>query len=124
MSSHINDLHSSAEVQASVYPSTVTATGPGSEVDFATADGPCFAVQMIGDMVDNTTLDGSIEESAEGTAWSAIPDAAFDQIAEANNVQVISFQRTKRYVRWTATIAGTSPSFDVAILIGEQRKTF
>jgi len=124
MSSCIDDLRSSAEVLVSLFPTAVTATGSGNQVDFIDGDGPCFAIQTVGDAADNTTLDGSLEESADGTTWSAIAGASFAEVAEANDVQVLTFQRTKRYVRWTGTVAGTSPSFTVAVLIGDQKKSF
>ena len=41
----------------------------------------------------------------------------------ANNVQAIRFMRTQRYIRYAATLSGTTPSIKVAALIGEQKKT-
>ena len=39
-----------------------------------------------------------------------------------NTIQAITFDRTKRYVRYVGTIAGTSPSFALAVVISEQKK--
>ena len=43
-------------------------------------------------------------------------DLTFDE-------QTIVFDRTKRYLRHFRTTTGTSPSFALAVLIGEQKKT-
>ena len=40
-----------------------------------------------------------------------------------NDLQTIRFTRTARYVRWVGTIGGDTPSVNVAVLIGEQKKT-
>src|ERR671931_527169 len=49
--------------------------------------------------------------------------AAFAAVTVGNNVQAVRFTRTARYVRWVATVTGSEPSVNVAVLIGEQRKT-
>jgi hypothetical protein len=87
------------------------------------ADGQCFAIQQIGDISADGTLSGHIEESADGTNWTAISDAVFDDVTGDNTVQVIRFMRSLRYVRYAATLTGTSPSVVIAVVIGEQKKT-
>ena len=44
------------------------------------ADGPCFAIQQVGDISADGILSGHIEESADGTNWTAIAGAAFDDV--------------------------------------------
>ena len=43
-------------------------------------------------------------------------------VGTTDNVQAISFDRTLRYVRYIGTITGTSPSFPLAVIVGEQKK--
>lgn len=123
MSSHVQDFPASAQVGAGLYPTSLTATTNGPAVDLAAGDGPCFAVQHVGDCPGDGTLDGKIEQSADGTSWAAVSGATFAQVDGPDAVQVIRFDRTARYVRWVGTLAGAAPEFVVAVLIGQQRKT-
>jgi hypothetical protein len=124
MSSALNDLASAALVAAGLYPDTRTSSPTGPAVDMVAADGPCFAVQHAGDLVGDTVLAGRIEQSADGsTNWTAISGATFADVNAANNVQVVRFTRTARYVRYAGTLTGSSPSVKVSVLIGEQKKT-
>lgn len=124
MSVHLNDLASGVAVYAALAPTVRTASTNGAAVDLISADGPCFAVQQVGAISEDVTWTGHIEESANGSSWSAIDDAEFAPVDAPNNVQTIAFRRTKRYVRYVGTVTGTDPSVPVAALIGEQQKTF
>lgn len=55
------------------------------------------------------TLDASLEESADGASWSAVPGSAVAQVTAAGN-RVAYAAVTKNYVRVTTTVAGTTPS--------------
>jgi len=126
MSSHINDLRSSGALVVGLYPADLAASTNGSTVDLGAidGDGPCFAVQIVGGLDDEGTLNGVVQQSADGSSWSAISGAAFEEVDAANNLQTIRFTRTQRYVRWVGTIAGASPVFFTAALFGAQKKTF
>jgi hypothetical protein len=126
MSTHINDFKSGAVLAASLGATSIGTDTNGSSVDLGAADGdgPCFAIQNVGSVDDSGTLDGRIEQSADGSSWSAISGVAFTQVTAANDLQVIRFTRTMRYLRWAATITGGSVAFTVAALIGSQKKTF
>jgi hypothetical protein len=123
MATALNDVASAALVAAAVSPGTKTSTVTGSAIDMITADGPCFAVQQVG-AFSATSLAGVIQESADGsTGWAAVSGAAFASVTGANNVQIVTFARTARYLRYVGTITGGSPSIDMAVLVGEQKKT-
>lgn len=124
MPTHIGDFASAVLVRQAVEPSVQTAEFNGPAVDLLSADGDCFAVQQVGAFTDGPTWAGRIEESADGTSWSAIPGAAFGPVTESGDTQVIRFPRTARYVRYAVAITGAGPSADIAVLIGEQKKTF
>lgn len=124
MSTALHDLASAAFAAAGLYPDTKTSSPTGSAIDMIAADGPCFAIQQVGDISDDTTLTGHIEQSENGsTGWAAIDGAEFADVIADNNVQVIQFTRTARYVRYAADLDGDTPSVKLAVLIGEQKKT-
>src|SRR5262245_33404282 len=85
-------------------------TTNGGAVDLLNGDGRCFAVQITGAVAGTSpTLDGKIQESdTSGSGYTDISGATFTQVTVANTVQVISFDRTKRYVRYVGTIGGSS----------------
>jgi hypothetical protein len=101
----------------------MTETEAGPTIDLANADGPCFAVQLVGSVSSGDTLTGAIEESSDGSTWTAVSGGAFT-VASAAGVQTLRFLRTKQYVRWVGTVAGTDPSIVAAVVVGEQKKFF
>jgi len=125
MSTALHDVASAAFVAAGLSPATQSgASITGAAIDMLAADGPCFAIQQVGDLSDDTSLAGRIEESADGTTgWTAVAGATFDDVDADNNVQVIRFTRTERYVRYAATLTDGVPSVVIAVVIGEQQKT-
>jgi hypothetical protein len=125
MSTSVHDPAAAALLAAGHGPATLTEGVEGTAVDLAAGDGQCFAVQQVGAVSGTTpSLAGRIEESPDNDEWTAIDGAEFTPVTAANDVQVIRFARTARYVRWTCEVTGTTPSLAVAVLIGEQRKTF
>src|SRR5262249_58541002 len=100
-----------------------TAGARGSSVDSLSGAGRCYALQMVGAVSGTApTLDGKIQESSDGTTWTDVPGATFTQVTASNSLQAINFDRTKRFVRYLGTIAGTTPSFTMAVFLGEQKK--
>ena len=124
MSTHVNDLASAVAVYAALPPAVRTAGATGPALDLLSADGPCFAVQQVGTISAGASWTGALEESANGTAWTAIDGAEFESVATSGDLQTITFRRTKRYVRYAGTIAGASPSVPVAVVVGQGWKTF
>ena len=100
-----------------------TATANGSAID--THD----YTNMYGFMLTTTagtgttpTLDMTIEDSADGsTGWATV--GTFTQVtdaADSSEIIFIDIDSVKKYIRATATIGGTTPSFTCAVLgIGE-----
>lgn len=56
------------------------------------------------------TLNASLEESNDGSSWTAVTGSAITQLTAAGNA-MSNAQATKQYVRVTSTVAGTTPSF-------------
>ena len=124
MSTKLQDLAHQAILGPSPYPASVSDTNNGDTVDLIDADNRCFAIQFVG-AVGGTTpaLAGKMQESTDGTTWTDIGGATFAAVAASNSLQVISFERAKRYVRHYRTVTGTTPTFVLGAMIGEQRKT-
>jgi hypothetical protein len=123
MSTKLHDVQHEALLGASPYPASVNDTNNGDTVDLIEADGRCFCVQLIGTVGGTSpSLTGKVQESDDGTTWSDVSGAAFTAVTASNSLQVLSFTRTKRYVRHFRTVAGTSPTFVLGVVIGEQKK--
>lgn len=123
MSTYFRDVVNSVSTQASKYPVAITSTTNGTGLDMIETDGLCTAIQWVSTVSGTSpTLDGKIQESEDNSTFTDVSGATFTQVTASTNIQIISFQRTKKYVRWTGTIAGTSPSFIVGALIQGQKK--
>jgi hypothetical protein len=55
------------------------------------------------------TLDASLEESADGSSWTAITGSSITQLTAAGN-RTATAVVTKNYLRVTSAVAGTTPS--------------
>lgn len=123
MSTKLHDLPSNMILGAGLTPRTLTASANGTGADFQSGDGRCTALQITGTVSGTTpSLAGKIQESSDNSTWTDVSGAAFTAVSTTDNAQAISFDRTKRYVRYAATITGTSPSFPIAVVITEQKK--
>ncbi len=124
MSTQLHDFKNQAILGAAPYPVAATTTDSGSAVDLGEGDGRCFAIQQIGAISGSgAILTGKIQESADNSTFTDISGATFTAVTTASNLQVISFERTRRYVRHHRTVAGSTPSLVLGVLIGQQRKS-
>src|SRR5262245_40646955 len=122
MSTKIQDFANQAILGVGVPPQTASATVNGTGGDLLAGDGRCFALQQVGTVGGTSpTLDGKVQESGDNSTWTDIPGATFATVTASNNYQAITFERTRRFVRYVGTIAGTSPSFALAVVISEQK---
>jgi len=124
MSTKLQDVANQAILGIGLAPQTITTTTNGGAGDMLAGDGLCVAIQQIGTVSGTSpTLAGKIQESADGsTNWTDINGATFTTVTASTNTQAVAFERTKRYLRYVATVGGTSPSFAVAVVITEQKK--
>ena len=123
MSTKLHDFAHQAILNVGLTPRTLTASVNGPSGDLLAGDGRCFAVQTVGTLAGTSpSLAGKIQESADGSTWADVSGATFTTVTANDNVQAITFDRTQRYVRYVGTVAGTSPSVPVAVIISEQRK--
>jgi hypothetical protein len=94
------------------------ASGSGTGADFNGTTGTCFAVQSIGTINGpGGTIDGKIQHSDDNASWSDVSGGAFTQVSASNNLQTVTFTRTKRYLRYSYTIGGALPTIPTCCLI-------
>lgn len=62
------------------------------------------------------TLNVSLEESSDGTTWTAITGSGATQLTAAGN-ESANAAPSKAYIRVTSTVAGTSPSFTYRVTV-------
>lgn len=60
------------------------------------------------------TLDCSLEQSADGSSWSAVTGSSATQLTGTGN-RVAAAAVTANYIRATSTVAGTTPSMTYSI---------
>lgn len=124
MSTQLHDL-ANALANASSVPAAVTTTANGSAIDLMLAEGGNISAILSVGAVSGTspTLAVKFQESDDGTTgWVDMDDSTFTTVTAANNLQVRSFQRTKRYIRHVLTLGGTTPSFTLSLTTLAQRK--
>lgn len=103
---------------------STNANASGVSVDLSSDVGNIVsAVLIVGNAAGTTpTGDFLVQESTDGTTWTSATSGAFTQVTTSNQVQVVAFEPTKRYVRTTGTVAGTNPVFEAQTLIVASRR--
>lgn len=99
-------------------PTELTVSGSYTTVDCNTLPWTLQAVQMVSVFTDITSLAGKIEESTTGVgAWTDVSGGGFPLKTSDTEVDVITFTRTKRYIRYTYTIvpSGGSPTIVTSV---------
>jgi hypothetical protein len=100
---------------------TVTATG----LDAKDYIGNLLIFQNVGTVSGTTpTLDGKIQDSADNSSWADVSGATFTQVTASDSYQQINVdtRKARRYIRYVGTIAGTTPSFTMGVLIQGQKQ--
>jgi len=123
MSTKLHDVANQMILGLGLAPQTASSSVNGPGGDLLAGDGRCFAIQQVGAVGGaSPTLDGKLQESTDNSTWTDVAGATFTQVTGASNYQALTFDRTKRYVRYVGTVAGSSPSFALAVVISEQKK--
>jgi hypothetical protein len=122
MSTKLHDIPNNALLGIGASPRAATGTVTGSAIDCITGDGRCTAIQLVGSVGGTSpTLAGKIQESANGSSgWADV--ATFTTVNASDNSQMVSFDRTQRYLRYVGTITGTTPTIPFTAVILEQKK--
>ena len=101
--------------------STVTATG----IDISGYKGGLIVQQLVG-VVSGTspTLNGKLQSSPDDSTWSDISGATFTQVTASDSFQKIgvNVRDAAKYIRYVGTIAGTTPSFTMGVVLLGQKE--
>ncbi|MEW6304687.1 MAG: hypothetical protein AB1705_14525 [Verrucomicrobiota bacterium] len=122
----MKDLQSRLTAASLSAPAAQTSTVTGAAVDIRDYHGKLKVMQNVGTVSGTSpTLDGKIQDSADGsTGWADVSGATFTQVTASTNHQSIGVdtRACKRYIRYVGTIAGTSPSFQLAVeFVGQKQ---
>lgn len=106
---------------------TATSTHTGTGQDTQKYDGYAqFILTSAAGTGTSPTLDVKLQESdALGSGYTDIAGATFTQVtdaADASEMIQVDMAARKKYIRAVGTIAGTTPSFDFAVLAVSTRK--
>lgn len=107
---------------------TTNADAAGSSVDIANDVGNILTcIQVVGGLAGTgtPTVGGAkVQESTDGSSnWTDVTNqGTFSSVTTTNNVQAITFEPVKRYVRTTATVAGTNPVAEMTTIIYAPRR--
>jgi len=125
MSTYLRDFASNVHLAKSGNQAAgSTGNTAGTSVDMINDDGRCFAIQSVNTVNGSSPiLTGKIQESTDGTTWTDISGATFTAATTNDDLQIIEFDRTARYLRYYSTMTGTgSLTIPFQAFIGEQKK--
>lgn len=108
---------------AGLYPTTVgTDWTTNTVTDFgASPTDQCWAINLIGQVEQSGTILNYFQESDDPVSgFTDIPGAAFSVVSSAPDMQVLSFTRTKRYVRAKGDVTGLNVVWTLGIFVGDQ----
>jgi hypothetical protein len=117
-------------VEVAGYPAAASVSFNGASIDMIATDDNIFLTQFVDAVTGTTpTLAGKLQNSADGSSnWldcnpiiASLP-AVTAAPAAGTNMPIVGYQRDLRYVRYVATIGGTTPSFDFAAFVVAQFK--
>lgn len=121
-----NDLYSGVDVIELIAPARKTATANGTGVDLRDYEGKVTAI-LTSSAGGGTspTLAVKIQDSADNSSFADVSGLTFTGLTgAADATEAIGFEAdsVRRYVRAVITIGGTSPTFDMAVLLLGRKK--
>lgn len=119
-------IASSFQSGFSLRPQTATSTANGSSVDMQDTGELVTCVLSVGTVSGTSpTLDVKLQDSPDDSTFTDISGATMTQVTASNKFEVKTFGgRVNRYVRAVATIAGTSPSFVLAVNLHAKKSSY
>ena len=115
----MRDMKNNMDAVNSLDPNSYTATTNGTGVDVRDFDGALvvFSAGTVDVGNADEVYTPSVEESDDNSSYSAVASADLEGTLSnltANSIQRVSYKGSKRYVRATLTISGTTPSVQAA----------
>lgn len=117
----IHDVSTNVLSRQAVVPAVFSATATSSALDMLTGDGRCWAEVQVGAFTATSITLQVSECDTSGGTYTDITGASIVTTA-ANNIARITFDRSKRYLKVTNTLVGTSAGY--AVTVNEAYKTF
>jgi hypothetical protein len=125
MANFAGDLNSAYGCTATLFATSTgvstDANAAGVSVDLSSnVSNIVSAILVVGNAAGTSpTGDFKMQESTDGSNnWTDVTGGAFTQVTTHNQVQVLGVKPTKRYVRCTGTVGGTSPVLETTVLVG------
>lgn len=105
-----------------------TTTNNGTGIDTQGYEGDLLAILQFGAGGGTTpTLDVKLQDSADNSVWADVsPAQAFAQVTDAaKSLQEmrIDNRHVRRYIRFVATLTGTTPTFDGGVTVSGFKKS-
>jgi len=123
LSNHINDwANGITYAPAIAAPTAALATGvTGTGVDCIALDGQMGLVQVVGTVASTSfSFSGKVQEADTATGtYSDITGATTPALTSTTGAQIVnsvSFQRTKRFLRYVGTEGGTTPTMSLDVM--------
>jgi hypothetical protein len=118
----MRSVYDAIKAAVTLRPQAATSNVNGVAVDTLGYNSAAVVLEVGAVSGTSPTLDVKVQESADGsTGWTDVPDAVFTQVTAANNSQILRVEglgtSRKRYLRAVATVGGTSPSFNLAVVV-------
>ena len=121
MSTKLNDPATQLAAAVALAPKTLTAGAVGTGIDLADADGPVFAVVLLGNLQAGTLVGVDFDQSPTNGGWVAM-GLATPSLSAGQTAYQFAVPRPARYLRCNVTVAGGSPSVEIAVLLLQQKK--
>jgi hypothetical protein len=124
----MRSVYDAIKAVPSFRPQAITSNANGISVDTIGYYSSAVVLEVGAVSGTSPTLNVKIQESADGTTWTDVPGANFSQVTGSNQSQIIRIEglgtSRKRYLRASASVGGTSPSFTAAVefLLGRAYK--
>lgn len=121
-----NDFFSDVDVLELIAPARKTATANGTGLDIRDYDGKlCAVLTSSAGGGTSPTLAVKIQDSADNSSFADVSGLTFTGLTgAAAATEAIGFEANavRRYVRAVITIGGTSPTFDMSVLLIGRKK--
>jgi hypothetical protein len=121
MATFLHDIPTNATIGQSIVPQVATGNITGAGVDLLATDGPAFVLVSFGTIGDGSTVELTVQESADQTAWNTLTTDLTETDTD-NSLQVAKVRRTLRFLRVNAALSGEEPSAALSVTIAAQKK--
>jgi len=103
-----------------------TTTYTSTSFDTQGYEGAIAFLQSVGTVSGTTpTLDGKIQDcDTSGGTYADVTGATFAQVTATGSIKktAIDVKKLRRFVKYVGTIAGTTPSFVIAVVVAGVKK--